>query len=89
MDRTIFKYPLGIADHQLISMPLGAVPLSVQVQAGQLCLWALVPKDSVARRGISIFICGTGHPVPNEAGKFLGTVQFQGGALILHVFEGR
>ena len=84
--KTIWKYPLDVADHQVLNIPAGAEILCVQVQNGQACLWALVNADAPpARRGI--FIHGTGHEVNRLAGKYIGTFQLMGGALVFHVFE--
>lgn len=42
---TIWKFPLKITDYQLVVMPECAQILSVQMQYGTLCLWALVNQD--------------------------------------------
>lgn len=69
-------------------MPIGAELLTVQMQGNQPCLWALVNPDcGPEKRAISIF--GTGHRVNESTGKYLGTFQVSGGALIFHAFESK
>lgn len=86
--KTIWKYDLQITSRQTLLMPRGSVPLSVQQQNGRLCLWAVV-DPSAPMVGRDIQILGTGNPVRADAVlAFLGTVQMQEGALVLHVFEG-
>lgn len=84
--RQVWKYVLEVTDEQLIEMPQGAQILSVAVQNGSPMLWALVNpvapfEDRIVRT------IGTGHPVEDVLGRFLGTYQLHGGALVFHVFE--
>ena len=44
--RTIWKYELAMIGRQTVPMPADAEILSVQVQAGVPCLWALVKPDA-------------------------------------------
>lgn len=82
----IWKYPLNIADVQIVEMPLNAEILCVQMQGTSPCLWALVnPEDELAFRKIEIF--GTGHSMLEANRKYIGTVQSHSGALVWHVFE--
>lgn len=82
----VFKYPLEVTDRQHITMPIGAEILSVQAQNGNLCLWAKV--DPAAQSEVRTFhVSGTGHDLPNDAGKYVGTAQMLGGALVWHVFD--
>lgn len=85
MTQTIYKYPFRIDDEVEIEMPVGATLLTVQIQHGQPCLWALVdPVKSEERR--KILIRGTGHDAPG-VGRYISTFQMQGGALVFHAFE--
>lgn len=81
--KTIHKYPLKVADTQKLQLPWKAQVLSVQFQAGELMMWALVTPDApkVER---TIHTYGTGHQVPVDPGTHIGTVQ-QGG-LVWHLF---
>ena len=88
MSRSIWKYALEITDEQKIEVPDGAIPLSVQFQAGSLCLWMLVnPRNKKYWRKVNIF--GTGNPVPGAwIGEFVGTAQHEvnGTILVGHAF---
>lgn len=82
--KSIWKFPIEVTDEQSVKMPVGAQALSVQVQNGQVCLWALVDADAeTEERFVQIF--GTGHPVSGE-GTFVETFQMQGGTLVFHAF---
>jgi len=81
--KTIYKYPLEINDQQTVNLPSSARLLTVQVQNGVPCLWALVDTaDRESPRLIQMF--GTGHP-SETAGVYIATFQF--GPLLFHVFE--
>lgn len=87
MSKSIYKYDFQTNDTVVIEMPKGAVILSLQVQRERPCLWAFV-QPGVANESRWFRIFGTGHSIPaNFEGKFLGTYQLQGGALVFHVFE--
>ena len=89
MEKTIWKYELEITDNQNILMPIGAEILTVQMQDGTPCLWALLnPEADIEKRYIEIF--GTGHPVSCDLGsarKYISTFQMSNGELVFHVFE--
>ena len=87
--KTIWKYELEVTDEQVISVPVEAQALAVQVQGGKPCIWALVDSEA-ERRHRTVYIHGTGHEVSlgAQSGRHLGTVQLAGGALVFHVFVG-
>ena len=90
--KTIWKYEIHTTDCQDIEMPMEAQILTVQVQNGEPCLWALIDPDQ--KRGIrQIRIIGTGHiiekpmSIDNSIDEYLGTYQLRDGALVFHVFD--
>lgn len=88
MTRTIWKFEFDITDNLTIDMPSGAVILDVQNQKGVACIWAIVNPDSV-KLPRKINVVGTGHPMAGRSmGNYIGTVQFYGGDLVFHVFDG-
>lgn len=83
--KTIWKYPLEVTDEQTIMVPKGGRLLTVQVQNGVPCLWALV--DPVAlKEPRTLYTYGTGHPV-GVATAHLGSYQLDNGLLVFHVFS--
>jgi hypothetical protein len=84
---TIWTYPFDVTDEFEQLMPAGAKVLSVQVQNGQPCMWALV--DAAERDEVRKFrVVGTGHPIENShALQFVGTFQIHGGMLVFHLCE--
>lgn len=85
MARTIWKFPLEVTDYQEIKAPAGRL-LHVAVQAGVLCAWAEV-TPGVPDDTIGIHIHGTGHPLSDDRGEYLGTFMLRGGALVFHAYS--
>lgn len=87
--KTIYKYKLQ-ADSNFnikIEMPIGAEILTMQTQNGEPYIWAIVNPDPEEEKEIRNFeIRETGSPIRRE-GKYVGTDQILGGALVFHVFE--
>jgi hypothetical protein len=84
--KRVYKYTFEIDDEITIPMPPGDI-LSVQVQRGRPCVWALVdPKAPLIERRFRI--AGTGHDIDNaDQLTFRGTFQLRDGALVFHLFE--
>jgi len=86
MGFAIWKFTLGVTDEQTVHLPYGAAVLHVAVQRGVPCLWAIV--DPEAEKEPRVFLTfGTGHPVPDSPGNYLGSYMLDGGGLVFHVFE--
>lgn len=90
--RAVWKFPLDVADEQIIEWPAFTTPLCVQVQHGSPCIWADVETTQSPDRR-RIVIKGTGHNVAVEGGEedgaslvYLGTFQLYSGAYVGHVF---
>lgn len=82
----VYKYPLPtLGDWITMTMPAGAVPLCVQVQDGQPCMWArvVIGRPPVAHH---FRIAGTGHDLGSNIGRHIDSFQLHGGALVFHVF---
>lgn len=84
--REIFKYSLDVVGKQVIQMPKGAEILTVQMQAGRPQIWAVVEPDN-APSPFEILMVGTGHEMPQEFGRYIGTIQMLDGNLVWHYFE--
>lgn len=83
----ILKYRLPVSDRQVVSLPLGAKILSVQIQRGHPQLWAF-GDETAGRSDRVIRMYGTGQDTPNDPGVFIDTIQLNDGYLVFHVFEG-
>ena len=82
--KTIWKYEVNPYSEQ--RLPKGAEVLSVQVQKDKPCIWVLV--DPSNEKELRVFrVYGTGHELPDNPGKFIGTFQLFDGDLVFHVFE--
>ena len=81
----IYKYPLAVTDRQVMTMPIGAQLLCVQVQRGIPTLWARVDPIHEMEEVI-LLTKGTGHPFPEINVSYLGTYQLAQ-QLVFHVFH--
>lgn len=84
---TIHKYPLLIEQQQKVKMRRGFKILSLDVQDGVPCIWALI-DDEAELINVPISTYGTGHNIArygwNAWNKFVGTYQLDG--FVGHVF---
>lgn len=87
---TIFKCHLDPATTKCQSriMPVGATILVAQNQRECVTIWAEV-EDTNPMEDREFLVCMTGQPCPTLRRKkqFLGTVQLDGGTIVLHVYE--
>lgn len=83
--KSVYKYPLKVADSQDVNMPLCAEILCAQMQRDDLCLWAVVDsRAAIGQRRINIV--GTGHLYDEGlTGEYVSTVQ--AGPFVWHVFD--
>jgi hypothetical protein len=84
--KTIWKFPVEVTDEFTIQIPRGGGVLSVQMQNDVPVMWALV-DDAVPMASRRFAVHGTGHPVPNDRNRFIGSFQMMGGRLVFHLFE--
>jgi len=86
--RTICKYELVVADRQILKVPEYFKPVSVQMQNGYLCIFAIV-NTKCDIKTIRVHVAGTGQDIgmtPESA--YIGTVQVASipCPLVVHVF---
>lgn len=81
----IHKFVLEFNSRQSVSMPVGSIILSIQVQKGVICLWAMVDKEETEKEDRYFRIYGTGEEVTQSEGRFLATVQLD--HFVFHIFE--
>jgi len=82
--KTIYKYPLKVADMQIIELPPSSVPLTVQIQKGIPCLWAEVDTEDCVKQKIEFQTYRTGHPITDNLSEYLSTYQYVD--LVFHVY---
>lgn len=85
---TIWKYPIPITDKFTLDMPKGAKIISLQVQLGAPCVWAIVDPDLMEKEREFVML-GTGMDLPDYPVEFIGTFQVDNSRLVFHVFEVR
>jgi hypothetical protein len=82
--KQIWKFGIT-ADLLSIEMPKGAKPLCVQMQMNIPCLWAIV-DPAAEKELVKVDIYGTGHDMPDNPGKYIGTFQVAEGRYVFHLF---
>lgn len=84
MDKTIWKYEIPVKERYDIEIPENAQFLDVQNQNDNITMWFLLhPHSATVKRYFSVYV--TGGAIPENPGKYLGTVQL--GWFVAHVFE--
>lgn len=82
----ILKYQLHVTDTQSVTIKGLRRILTVQVQYGVPCLWAVADPEGMPTTVI-IGTYGTGNPLPAALGDYLGSYQLEDGNLVFHVFN--
>lgn len=93
--RTIHKQSFGLMDikeNMTISVPAKAELLSVGEQHGELAFWYSRSLEDGEETQITVRIVGTGSIIEdsssdNKIYDHIGTVSFNRGTFILHVFQ--
>lgn len=86
MSQAVYKYGIGLSG-DTVEMLKGAKVLSVQRQRYDVCVWALVDPAEREKERRKFVLVGTGHTFDEPWAQFLGTVQFDDGYFVAHVFE--
>jgi hypothetical protein len=86
VDVRILKYPLEVTDIQTIELPFVHEVLTAQMQDGKLYIWVRVDDNILVSTEKKIAIYGTGHPLPEDCGRYLSTIQYLKGQ-VYHIFE--
>lgn len=88
--KEIWKYELILEDYNIVSLPKGAKPLSVQVQdehTDHVRMWCLIDPNEEEHEERLFRIAGTGHPIKDENLDYISTFQLYDGGFVGHVFE--
>lgn len=84
--KKIWKYEFPITGEFVLYMPKDHVVLTVQLQRGVPCLWAVVDPDS-PKETTGFKISGTGQPLPEDVGRYVGTFMTGDENFVWHLFE--
>lgn len=86
--KRIFKYNLYPGGAGQVWMPSGAKLLAVQKQYGTLVIWAEVEENAPpVWRNFHVYVTGATMAEPRPDETYVGTVQFEDGTTILHVYD--
>lgn len=82
----IYKYTLKVVEEQTISLPKGAIILTVQAQNSFfISLWAIVDPNMQDKEYVTFEIIGTGNEISLRPRVYISTVQM--GILVWHIFQ--
>lgn len=87
MANSVYKYPLKSSRDTTLILPIGAELLHVNVQNGDLFLWAKVDVGQCNTEERNIEVVGTGHGISYGETSFINTFLMENGAFVFHAFE--
>ncbi len=91
MNKIIFKYDLRHNDRTLLVLPMGAKPLYVDQQNGNIKIWIEQDKEPDLGEGIRsrAFLAVPTGEVFDLSGvhRYMGTVPRVKGSLVCHIYE--
>ncbi len=83
----VFKYSVTRGTEHRLQLPQGARLLGIDLQQGQLYVWALVePERPAVERLVRLYPTGA-NMRPDVRRTYIGTVIVNDGRLALHAFE--
>jgi hypothetical protein len=82
---TVYKYSVDLVNELELLLPVGAEPLTAQLQHGRPVMWARVDPNAPGETRRFTWR-GTGYSA-DGTGKYIGTVQNDAGTLVFHLFE--
>ena len=83
---TVYKYILPVTDRSTLSMPHGARIIKAHMQRGSIALWAII-DTTVTHEPVRFHVYGTGHPMADTVGPYVGTVHDEQLGLVWHIFK--
>lgn len=83
--KTIWKYEIEPGKNKIL-MPAWSQVLSVQVQQGKVCMWAMVDTKTEKKERI-FYTYATGQKIDKDNLVFIGTFQVEEETLVFHLFE--
>jgi hypothetical protein len=84
----VWKTVLKAFGAHAIMVPNNTEMLFAREQHGEICVWYRCdPNAPKAPHWLTVV--GTGHPLPENADRYLGTASLDGGSLMFHVFDFR
>jgi len=87
MTKKVFKYKLSKGTATRIDLPMGAKPLHIDMQDGEIYLWALVEDQLAGTQFINILVVGTGHEINHLNPYHINTFLVNGGEYVFHAFQ--
>ena len=89
--KQVWKYVITL-EGTTLEIPIKSKILCVGEQHGQVCIWMEVDTEEKWKIFRQFHVYGTGHQIYDELGmcltrNYIGTVQFDNGNLVLHVYE--
>lgn len=91
-EQTIYRFEDRLAEHVTLLIPPSAEVLFMRAhrrRPREVEVWVRLDPEAPSEKRVLVAV-GTGHPVPEDAGRFVGSVFFgDGDAFVFHFFEVR
>ncbi len=89
-EQTIWRFEDRLAEHVTLLIPPAAEVLFLRTHRRSprtIEVWVRLDPEETPEKRVLVAV-GTGHPVPDDAGRFVGSVFFgDGDAFVFHYFE--
>ena len=82
----IIKYRLDPVSRQTIDVPAGSFVSHIHEQDGAATIWMIRPAGLLLLHTWQVTCVNTGQPIPDDAGRYLGTAHIHDGRTVVHVF---
>jgi hypothetical protein len=83
--KRVYRYDIPLVDQFSVQLPYGALVLSAGFHEGRRSIWALVDVNEIPRYDQYFRLCGTGHDITANVGRYIST--WTEGPLVWHLFE--
>lgn len=85
--KTIYKYHIEITDRQTILLPEHSQVIHAGLDPqGKPCLWAIVNTHLGTLCPLTVFVVGTGNPMPAAVSSIRHIGSFIDGPFVWHIF---
>lgn len=86
--KKIFKYPIGCAELEWFTIPIGSELLTIEMQNGFPFLWAIIDDTQAVHVMCEVLCIETGRPIPNgwDKSQFIKTILIKKDTKVYHFF---
>jgi len=83
----IYKYPIKAPGTTELNVVGAMRILTAQDQRGEPMIWVIADPEDPTEIKYTITAYGTGQDMPRGLGRYVSTIQTNGGSLVWHIFK--